>query len=261
LIPLSSAKRIIIKLGTGILRTDEGLINNRCIESICREINALRENGTDVIIVSSGAIGLGMSRLKMDKRPTELEQLQACAAIGQSQLINIWQKHLDVYKITVGQILLTRDDLNSEKRYAAVINTIEQILKSGAIPIVNENDTVSAEEIKFGDNDTLSALVAKATKADLLMILSNIAGLMDTQNENQVIHQVDAITQEIEALASDTQKETSVGGMISKLSAAKIALEASCGVFIGSGDDTELFQKILRNQSVGTYFTPSVAQE
>lgn len=256
MIPLSSAKRIIIKLGTGILRTDEGLINDQCITSICREINALKKRGTEVIIVSSGAIGLGMSRLKIEKRPTELKQLQACAAIGQSQLINLWQKQFDDYDLTVGQILLTREDLDSERRRSAVTNTIEQILESGAIPIVNENDTVSAEEIKFGDNDTLSALVSKATKAQLLLILSNVAGLMDTKNDNRIIHHVESITPSIEALASDTLKETSVGGMISKLSAAKIALEASCGVFIGSGNDTELFQKILKGESVGTYFKP-----
>ncbi len=257
MIPLSSAKRIIIKLGTGILRTDEGLINDLCIEHLCKEIHQLKQKGIEVILVSSGAIGLGMSRLKINKRPTELKQLQACAAIGQSQLINLWQKKLDAYEITVGQILLTREDLDSSKRYTAVTNTIQQILESGAIPIVNENDTVSAEEIKFGDNDTLSALVAKATKSDLLLILSNIPGLMDTKNQNTIIHQVETINKDIESLATDTQKETSVGGMISKLSAAKIATEACCGVFIGSGNDTELFQKILKGESVGTYFKPA----
>jgi len=256
LIPITKAKRIVIKLGTGILRTDQGIINNDCIVRLCKEIDRLKKSGIEVILVSSGAIGLGMGRLKISKRPTELSKLQACAAIGQSQLINLWQKNLDLYKINAAQILLTREDLASDKRYGAVTDTIDQILSTGAVPIVNENDTVSAEEIKFGDNDTLSALVAKATHADLLLILSNIPGLMDINNQNAIIPIIESISPEIEALATGTNNETSVGGMISKLSAAKIALESQCGVFIGSGNDHELFNKMFEAQPVGTYFKP-----
>lgn len=254
--PITKAKRIVIKLGTGILRSDEGLINNDCIERLSTEIDRLKKRGIEVILVSSGAIGLGMGRLKISKRPTELRELQACAAIGQSQLINLWQKNLDLYQITAAQILLTRDDLSSDKRYCAVTDTLDQILSTGAVPIVNENDTVSTEEIKFGDNDTLSALVAKATDADLLLILSNIPGLMDIHNGNTLIPIVESISPEIEALATGTKNETSVGGMISKLSAAKIALESQCGVIIGSGNDPELFNKMISGQPVGTYFKP-----
>ena len=256
MVPLAQAKKIVIKLGTGILRTDQGLVNNTCIETICKEVAYLKSQGIDVILVSSGAIGLGMARLKIKKRPTALNELQTCAAIGQTQLINLWQNKFDCYDLTVAQILLTQEDLSSSSRHSAVINTIDHILSTNSIPVVNENDTVSSEEIKFGDNDTLSALVAKAIGADLLLILSNVSGLMNPNNGNVVIPVVNEINSDIEALASGTQNEMSVGGMVSKLSAAQIAMENNCGMFIGSGDDPELFQKILRGENVGTYFPP-----
>ena len=141
-------------------------------------------------------------------------------------------------------------------RHSAVVNTINNILSTNAIPVVNENDTVSSEEIKFGDNDTLSALVAKAIGADLLLILSNVSGLLDPNNDNAVIPVVSEINSEIKALASGTQNEMSVGGMVSKLTAAQIATENNCGMFIGRGDDPEIFQKILQGENVGTYFPP-----
>lgn len=256
MVPILQAKKIVIKLGTGILRTEQGLANNTCLETICKEVAYLKSQGIDVILVSSGAIGLGMARLKMKKRPTLLNELQTCAAIGQAQLINLWQNKFEDYDLTVAQILLTQDDLSLSSRHSAVINTIDHILFNNVIPVVNENDTISSEEIKFGDNDTLSALVAKAIGADLLIILSNIPGLMNPDNDNAVIPLVSEITPQIEALASGTQNEMSVGGMISKLSAAKITLENNCGMFIGSGNDPELFQKMLNGENVGTYFSP-----
>lgn len=257
MVPLAQAKKIVIKLGTGILRTDQGSVNNTCIETICKEVAYLKSQGIDVILVSSGAVGLGMARLKIKKRPTALNELQTCAAIGQTQLINLWQNKFDFYNLTVAQILLTQEDLSSSSRHSAVINTIDHILSTNSIPVVNENDTVSSEEIKFGDNDTLSALVAKAIGADLLLILSNVSGLMDPNNGNEVISLVNEINSEIKALASGTQHEMSVGGMVSKLTAAKITTENNCGMFIGSGNDPELFQKILQGKCVGTYFPPS----
>ena len=136
MVPLSQAKKVVIKLGTGILRTDQGLINNACIETICKEVANLKSQGIDVILVSSGAIGLGMARLKINKRPTALNELQTCAAIGQTQLINLWQNKFDYYDLTVAQILLTQDDLSSANRHSAVINTIENILSTNAIPVV-----------------------------------------------------------------------------------------------------------------------------
>ena len=217
----------------------------------------LRERGVDIILVSSGAIGLGMGKLKLNERPEDLATLQACAAVGQSILMNRWQKGFDPHEQTVAQILLTRDDLRFKHRHNAVLNTIDNLLSNDALPIVNENDTVSAAEIKFGDNDTLSALVASMVNADMLFILSNISGLIDMQGSGKIVPVVETITPEIEAMAQDTNQATSVGGMISKISAAKIAHRVNCGVVIGSGSDSELFNKLLRGESVGTYFTPS----
>ena len=255
--PLSQAKRVVIKLGTGVLTSGIGELNIGRIETLCQQVHLLRERGTEVILVSSGAVGLGMGKLGLKKRPKDLASLQACAAVGQSILVNIWQRSFDPHGITAAQILLTREDLRAKHRHNAVFKTVERLLACGTVPIVNENDTVSAAEIKFGDNDTLSALVASVTSADLLIILSNIPGLIDMQGTGKVIPIVEAITPEIEAMAQGTPHETSVGGMVSKLSAAKIAHRAGCGVFIGSGADTGLFDQLLAGESVGTYFLPS----
>jgi glutamate 5-kinase len=254
---LNEAKRIVIKLGTGVLTTGIGELNTSRIAALCEEIDTLRQRGIEVILVSSGAVGLGMGKLGLEKRPKDLASLQACAAVGQSILINNWQQGFDPHGLTVAQILLTREDLRARHRHNAVFNTIERLLANGAVPIVNENDTVSALEIKFGDNDTLSALVASVANADMLFILSNIPGLIDMEGTGEVVPVVPSITPEIEAMAQGTKHTTSVGGMISKLSAAKIAHRAGCGVIIGSGNDAELFNKLLRGESVGTYFVPS----
>ena len=155
--------------------------------------------------------------------------------------MNHWQKGFDPEKQTVAQILLTRDDLRTKHRHNAVLDTIENLLASGTVPIVNENDTVSAAEIKFGDNDTLSALVASVVNADILFILSNISGLIDMRRNGELVQIVKTITPEIEAMAQDTKQSTSVGGMISKISAAKVAHRANCGVLIGSGNDCLLY--------------------
>jgi glutamate 5-kinase len=257
LIPLSQAKRIVIKLGTGVLTSGIGELDIARIETLCAQVNTLRSRGIEVVIVSSGAVGLGMGKLSLTQRPKELATLQACAAVGQGILINTWQQCFDAHGLTVAQILLTREDLRARHRHNAVFNTVERILAHGVVPIVNENDTVSAAEIKFGDNDTLSALVASVTHADMLFILSNIPGLIDMEGTGEVVPLVAKISPEIEAMAQGTKHTTSVGGMISKLSAAKIAHRAGCGVIIGSGQDSELFNKILDGQSVGTYFVPS----
>lgn len=257
MVPLSQAKRVVIKVGTGVLTSGIGQLDAARIEGLCLQVNTLKGRGMDVILVSSGAVGLGMGKLSLRKRPKDLASLQACAAVGQSILINTWQKGFDPHGLTVAQILLTREDLRARHRHNAVFKTVERLLAKGVVPIVNENDTVSAAEIKFGDNDTLSALVASVANADLLFILSNIPGLIDMQGTGQVIPRVTAITPQIEAMAQGTKQATSVGGMISKLSAARIAQRAGCGVLIGSGQDPELFDKLLKGDPVGTYFEPS----
>ncbi len=257
MVPLEQAKRVVIKLGTGVLTSGIGDLDVGRISVLCRQVKALRDRGIDVILVSSGAVGLGMGQLRLEQRPKDLAMQQACAAVGQTILINTWQKGFDPHQLTVAQILLTREDLRAKHRHNAVFNTVERLLAAGAVPIVNENDTVSAAEIKFGDNDTLSALVASVTNADQLFILSNIPGLIDMQGTGEVVPYVEKMTPEIEAMAQGTTQVTSVGGMVSKLSAAKIAHRAGCGVTIGSGQDDELFNKLLAGESVGTYFAPS----
>ena len=257
MVPLANARRIVVKIGTGVLTSGIGKLDTGRIAVLCAQVAALRSRGIEVVLVSSGSIGLGMGKLNLAERPEELAQLQACAAIGQSILINNWQSGFDPHQLTVAQILLTREDLRSKHRHNAIFDTIERLLASGIIPIVNENDTVSASEIQFGDNDTLSALVASVMCADQLFILSNIPGLIDKQGSGEVLPLVQKITPEIEAMADGTNQTTSVGGMISKLSAAKIALRAGCGVVIGSGQDETLFDAILDGQQKGTYFTPN----
>ena len=256
MVPLAKARRIVVKIGTGVLTSGIGKLDTQRISALCSQVAALRSHGIEVVLVSSGSIGLGMGKLGLTQRPEELAQLQACAAIGQSILINNWQSGFDPHKLTVAQILLTREDLRSKHRHNAIFDTVERLLASGIVPIVNENDTVSATEIQFGDNDTLSALVASVMCADLLFILSNIPGLIDKQGSGQVVPLVQKISPEIEAMAEGTNQTTSVGGMISKLSAAKIAHRAGCGVLIGSGQDDALFDAILDGQQKGTYFVP-----
>ena len=255
--PLQQAKRVVIKLGTGVLTSGIGELDTARIESLCAQVKKLHKSGIEVILVSSGAVGLGMGKLRLKQRPKDLATLQACAAVGQGILINTWQKCFDPHGLTVAQILLTREDLRARHRHNAVFSTIERLLSQGVVPVVNENDTVSASEIKFGDNDTLSALVASVSNADMLFILSNIPGLIDMQGTGKVVPFVEKITPKIEAMAQGTTQTTSVGGMISKLSAAKIAHRAGCGVIIGSGHDAELFDKLMASESVGTYFLPS----
>lgn len=256
MIPIRQAKRVVIKLGTGILTTGIGDLDKSCIQSLCSQVKRLRDEGIEVILVSSGAIGLGMGKLSLKQRPKDLTLLQACASLGQTILMNNWQQGFDPYALLVAQILLTREDLRAKHRYNAIFHTIERLLAKGVIPVVNENDAISAAEIKFGDNDTLSALVAGVTNADQLFILSNIPGLIDFKGTGEVVPQVDKITPKIEAMAQGTDQTTSVGGMISKLSAAKIAHRFGCGVTIADGHDHSLFERLLAGEHVGTYFAP-----
>ena len=240
-----------------MLTTGIGNLDTDRIAALCDQVSKVRQRGIEVILVSSGAVGLGMGKLALKKRPKDLTALQACAAVGQTILMNNWQQGFDPHGLTVAQILLTREDLRAKHRHNAVFNTVEHLLANGAVPIVNENDTVSASELMFGDNETLSALVASVVSADMLLILSNIPGLIDMQGSGEVVPIVESISPEIEAMAEGTKHTTSVGGMISKLSAAKIARRAGCGILIGSGSDPELFNKLLNGESVGTYFVPS----
>jgi glutamate 5-kinase len=250
-------RRVVVKLGTGVLTSGIGQLNTERIASVCAQLNALRAGGTEVIVVSSGAVGLGMGRLELAKKPKELSKKQACAAVGQSLLMQTWQRGFDKHGITVAQVLLTHEDLRVRSRYLGVKDTLQQLIDYGTIPIINENDTVSAAEIKFGDNDTLSAMVASLAEAQYLVILSTAPGLIDMEGTKEIVPVVEKITPEIEAMAGGTTSETATGGMISKISAAKLATKAGCGVFIASGAEPDILAKLFRGSGPGTFFVPS----
>ncbi len=249
-----NVKRVVIKLGTGILTNGSGDLNSEKVHNICKQVTKLQNKSIEVIVVSSGSIGVGMGQLKLAKRPTDLSTLQACAAVGQTLLINIWREGFATGNINVAQILLTHGDICGEHRHIAVKNTIDRLLSLGIVPVINENDTVSTDEITFGDNDILAALTAKLVEADYLIILSTISGLLDLSDNNKLISKVEKITPEIEQLAEDIKNEYSVGGMKSKIEAAKIAVSAGCKVFIGSGADPTIISQVLDGSAVGTFF-------
>ncbi len=250
-------KRVVVKLGTGVLTTGIGQLDAARIRSLCAQVAALRATGAEVIVVSSGAVGLGMGQLGLQKKPKEVAKKQACAAVGQSRLMQIWQEGFNAHGLTVAQVLLTHEDLRGRDRYLGVKETLRQLIAYNTIPIINENDTVSAAEIKFGDNDTLSAMVASLVEAQYLFILSTAPGLIDMKGTKEIVPVVEKITPEIEAMAGGTTSETATGGMISKISAAKLATKAGCGVFIASGAEPDIMARLLTGQGPGTFFVPS----
>ena len=255
----SRLKRVVVKLGTGVL-TSSGRLDAARIADVCAQLAALRALGTEVIVVSSGAVGLGMAELGLARRPKELPKKQACAAIGQGLLMQTWRAGFAPHGVAVAQVLLTHDDLRVRSRYLGVGETLRQLIAYGAVPVINENDTVSAAEIKFGDNDTLSAMVASLVEANHLIILSTAPGLIDMKGTGQVVPVVEKITAQIEAMAGGTASETAVGGMISKISAAKLATRAGCGVFIAAGAEPNIVARLLGGAGPGTFFVPAACR-
>jgi len=253
--------RVVVKIGTGVLTSGVGVLDPASLAGVCAQLASLRAQGAEVIVVSSGAIGLGMGRLGLKRRPSETALKQACAAVGQSLLMQNWQAGFAPHGVTVAQVLLTHDDLRVRSRYLGVQETLRQLMAYGTIPVINENDTVNAAEIhamlKFGDNDTLSAMVASAVEANYLVILSTAPGLIDYQGTGRIIPVVEKITSEIEAMAGGTTSETAVGGMVSKITAAKLATRAGCGVFIASGTEPDIVPRLLSGTGPGTFFVPS----
>lgn len=249
-------ERVVVKLGTGILTLESGGVHRDRIASICASIDTARKAGVSVCVVSSGAVGLGMKELGYRKRPTDLPTIQSCAAVGQSILIQVWKDCLEPYGYKAAQVLLTREDLRGRRRHVAVKDTLERLFSLGIVPIVNENDCVSTMEIRFGDNDVLSALVASLMKAQFLLILSSIPGLMNLKT-GEVIHKIEKITPEIEGMAMGTTSQTSVGGMVTKIEAARIANRSRCAVMIGDGKDTRILERLQDQPPTGTLFLPA----
>jgi len=250
--------KIVVKVGTSTLTHSTGMLNIRRTEQLCKVLADLKNSGHEIILVSSGAIGMGVGKLGLKERPTDIPTKQAAAAVGQSELMYIYDSLFEQYHHNVAQILLTGDDFNHEDRHCNFTNTINRLLDLNALPIINENDTVSTAEIKVGDNDTLSALVAKSVKADLLVLLSDIDGLYtaDPHKDNNatLIPEVCEITQEIENLAGERGSALAVGGMKTKIPAAKICVQAGADMIITNGSDPEILYKIVDGEKVGTRF-------
>lgn len=249
-------RRIVVKLGTGIITQGVGKIDPLQIARMCAQIAEVRQRGIEVIVVSSGAIGMGMGILNMERRPKTLAKLQACAAIGQSRLIQSWQDGLAPYDLIVGQILLTHEGLSIRNRYVNAKATIEQMLAYGVIPVINENDSISTYEIRFGNNDLLGAMVASISDADQLHILSTAPGLIDMDGTGQVVPLVEKITPDIAAMAKGTNSPTAVGGMVSKIDAAMLATESGCATYIADGSEDNIILRILDGEQIGTLFKP-----
>ena len=250
--------RIVIKIGTSTLTHKSGRENIRRIEELCKTVSDIKNAGEEVILVSSGAIGMGVGKLNLGERPRDIAGKQACAAVGQCELMYIYDKQFSAYNHTVAQILLTAPDLKNEDRHEKFKNTMSKLLELGAIPIINENDTVATEEIVFGDNDTLAALVAESVCADLLILLSDIDGLYTADPHSdesaRLIPEVRELTEEIMSLGGGAGSSLGTGGMETKLRAAKIATEAGCDMIIANGADPKILYDITEGKSVGTRF-------
>jgi glutamate 5-kinase len=252
----------VVKLGTGVLTDSRKLIDPAQLEQLVAQVAALRRAGKEVILVTSGAVGAGMGALGYEARPAELAEKQACAAVGQSRLMTAYDKLFSQHDLLVAQVLLTHDDLEHHERHLNARNTLVTLLDHGVVPIINENDAVSFTEIKFGDNDKLSALVAALLPADLLVILTTVDGVIENfGRENArtlpVIEQIDAA---IENLAGGTTSATAVGGMKSKIEAAKIAVRSGIPLIIASGKKTDVLAKILGGETEGTLFIAQPAK-
>lgn len=258
---LTSARRLIVKIGSALLVSEPvGRLRHRWLVTLCEDIAALRAGGTEIVIVSSGAVAVGRNALKMRKGTLKLEEKQAAAAAGQIRLAHAYQEALARHKLPVAQILLTPGDTEERRRHLNARGTVETLLKLGVIPIINENDSVATEEIRFGDNDRLAARVAQMISADMLVLLSDIDGLY-TADPNRVKHaefipEVADITPEIEAMAGDAAPGYASGGMVTKIAAAKIATRAGCGVVIAAGQKTHSLAAVgVRGRS--TWFLPT----
>jgi glutamate 5-kinase len=253
---LKSASRIVVKLGTGVLTDSRKLIDPAQLEQLVAQIAALRKSGKEVVLVTSGAVGAGMGALGHETRPTDLAEKQACAAVGQSRLMAAYDKLFSAHGLVVAQVLLTHDDLEHHERHLNARNTLVSLLKRGVVPIINENDAVSFTEIKFGDNDTLSALVASLLPADLLVILTTVDGVIENfgKKNPKTISVIEQIDSAIEDMAGGTTSETAVGGMKSKIEAAKIVVRSGIPLVIASGKKKNVLAKVLGGEDEGTLF-------
>lgn len=256
--------RIVVKVGTSTLAHKTGCINIRHVETLCKTLADIKNAGHEVLLVSSGAIGMGVGKLPIQGRPSDMATKQAAAAVGQCELMYVYDKLFMQYNHTVAQVLLTGADIEDPCRSHNIETTLARLLELGALPVINENDTVATEEISVGDNDTLSAVVAARVHADLLVLLSDIDGLYDSdphKNKNAVlIREVHDITPDIVAKAGGSGSAQGTGGMSTKLVAARIATDAGIPMVIANGDRPERLYDIIDGKPVGTLFLPKGAR-
>ena len=251
--------RIVVKVGTSTLSYPTGRMNIRRVEKLCKVLSDIKNAGHEIILVSSGAIAMGVGKLSLSARPSDIPGKQACAAVGQCELMYTYDHLFSEYHHIVAQLLVTGDDVADEVRRTHFHNTLFRLLDLGALPIINENDTIATDELGIGDNDTLGAIVASTVKADLLILLSDIDGLY-TANPRidpnaRLIPKVTELTPEIEALAGDRGSALGTGGMITKLRAARITMDAGIDMVIANGNDPALIYDIIDGAPVGTRFT------
>ena len=250
--------RIVIKIGTSTLAHPTGHLNIRLVEELCKTISDIKNAGHQVILVSSGAIGMGVGKLGLLERPKDIPTKQAAAAVGQCELMYTYDKLFGEYNHTVAQLLITGEDIRTHQRHENFSNTLNRLLELGALPIINENDTVSTDEIVIGDNDTLAAYVAESVKAELLILLSDINGLYTADPHKDpnatLIPVIEELTEEIYALAGASSTKQGTGGMVTKLRAAAIATEAGCDMVIANGKNPQGLYDILDGKAVGTRF-------
>ena len=250
--------RVVVKVGTSTLAHSTGLLNIRRVENLCRVLSDLKNAGHEIILVSSGAIGMGVGKLSLKSRPSDIPTKQAAAAVGQCELMYTYDKLFSEYRHNVAQILLTASDIEQPQRRQNFHNTLTRLLELHVLPIINENDTVATEEINIGDNDTLSAVVAANIQADLLILLSDIDGLYDADphkySDAKIIHTVSEMTDEIIALGGGSGSALGTGGMATKLHAAQIVTAVGTDMIIANGEHPELLYRIMDGEMVGTRF-------
>jgi len=251
--------RIVVKIGTSTLAHATGHLNIRRVEELCKIMSDIKNAGHEVILVSSGAIGMGVGKLGLRERPKDIPSKQAAAAVGQCELMYTYDKLFSEYHHTVAQLLITGEDIQSAKRHQNFSNTLNRLLQLCALPIINENDTVATDEIVIGDNDTLAAIVAKSIHADLLILLSDIDGLYTadphTHPDAVLLHKVTKIDDAIKELAGVSNSTQGTGGMVTKLQAAEICLGCGCDMVIANGREPANLYAILDGRDVGTRFT------
>ena len=251
--------RIVVKIGTSTLAHATGHMNIRRVEQLCKVLSDIKNSGHELIVVSSGAIGIGVGKLGLRERPRDIPTKQAAAAVGQCELMYFYDKLFSEYHHTVAQLLITADDVECEKRHNNFRNTLNRLVELGAIPILNENDTIATDEIVIGDNDTLAAIVSRSVSADKLVLLSDIDGLYTADPHDhpdaKLIHRVNKIDESILALAGVSSTKLGTGGMVTKLRAAEICMNCGCEMVIANGATPELLYDILEGKQVGTTFS------